>query len=596
MKTFSMQQGSDEWHELRARCRTASVATAMMGASKKTRRTELLHMKKTGTSKEFSEWVQKNILDKGHEVEAKARPITVSMLDDDLFPVTGTDDDEYLLASFDGITIDDSVTWEHKQWNEEKAALVREGRIPEEDFWQVVQQAVVSRAERCLYTVSDGTAEKRVDVWYTLTPEDEKALRAGWKQFDEDLETYVPPEAKAGIVGTAVTELPSVSVQVSGAIAIIDNFDFFEEALKDFVATKLIRDPKTDQDFADLDLQVKSLEKSEKALEAAETHMIAQVASIDTFKRRKDALSQMARTNRLMAEKLIVQFKDSIRLRIKTDTETAWREHLDKLNKRLAVVRLPEIKADFAAVMKGKRTIATLEDAASTELARAKIAANELADTMEANLKTVKDMAPDHQFLFNDLQPLVMKAPDDLAATITVRLQKHKQEEDAKLERERERIRKEEQDKLAQEQAAEKVRQDAAEKARQDAAAASEKVRQDAEDKKASEQAAAAAIVVAPEKTGQTIIAGVDTETGEVVEPATTKPHAHTQWPAGTGYATTSRTTSRSTSPSTSASKPEQPTDAQIIAILALHFKVDVGVVLDWLMAMDLEALADNAP
>ena len=48
MKVHNVQQGSPEWHALRANYFTASEAPAMMGASKYQTRDDLLAMKKTG--------------------------------------------------------------------------------------------------------------------------------------------------------------------------------------------------------------------------------------------------------------------------------------------------------------------------------------------------------------------------------------------------------------------------------------------------------------------------------------------------------------------------------------------------------------------
>ena len=68
-------QGTPEWEEFRLHHFGASEAAAMLGLSTKVKRNELLHMKHTGTPKEFSDWVQEHILDHGHEVEALARPL-----------------------------------------------------------------------------------------------------------------------------------------------------------------------------------------------------------------------------------------------------------------------------------------------------------------------------------------------------------------------------------------------------------------------------------------------------------------------------------------------------------------------------------------
>ena len=106
-----------------AHAQTAPAA-AMLGLSKKTTRSELLRMKHTGTPKEFSDWVQVNILDYGHEVEAMARPIIEDLIGEDLYPVTCSNEDTggILSASCDGLTMGYDTAFEHKQWAAELAA------------------------------------------------------------------------------------------------------------------------------------------------------------------------------------------------------------------------------------------------------------------------------------------------------------------------------------------------------------------------------------------------------------------------------------------------------------------------------------------
>src|SRR5687768_9563227 len=122
-------QGSDAWHQFRLEHFGASEAAAMLGLSKKVTRTELLHMKSTGTAREFSDWVQKNILDYGHEVEALTRPIIEEEFGIDLYPVTCSDG--LPSASCDGLTLCESDAFEHKQPNKELVASVKAGIVPD---------------------------------------------------------------------------------------------------------------------------------------------------------------------------------------------------------------------------------------------------------------------------------------------------------------------------------------------------------------------------------------------------------------------------------------------------------------------------------
>src|SRR5690606_5975316 len=145
-------------------------------------------------------------------------------------------------------------------------------------------------------------------------------------------------------------------------------------------------DLQTDQDFADADKTVKWCKEVEDRLQAAKQHALSQTASIDELFRTIDAITEETRAKRLELDKLVKARKDAIRLEIKSTAEQAVKKHVAILNQRLIPVTLPNIPADFAGVMKGKKTVASLEDAVDTELARFKIEANNLADKMDANL------------------------------------------------------------------------------------------------------------------------------------------------------------------------------------------------------------------
>ncbi|MEQ1915173.1 MAG: YqaJ viral recombinase family protein, partial [Gallionella sp.] len=209
----TLVQGSTEWVAFRAEHYGASEAAAMLGLSKKTSRTELLRLKSTGISKEFTDWVQKNILDKGHEVEAMARPIIEKQIGDDLYPVTVSNGK--LSASCDGLTMDYSIAIEHKQWNAEYVAMVRSGVVPEEHMPQCQQVLMVTEASKLLFVISNGTEENMVFMWVTPNKNWFDRIHAGWEQFSIDLAEYKrklaageiePP--KVEVIAAPVMDLP----------------------------------------------------------------------------------------------------------------------------------------------------------------------------------------------------------------------------------------------------------------------------------------------------------------------------------------------------------------------------------------------------
>ena len=83
------------------------------------------------------------IFDRGHEVEPALRALAESLIGEELFPAIGVSDDGELGASFDGVTMDECTIFEAKQSNAEKERIAQTGEIPPQDYWQVVHQFAV---------------------------------------------------------------------------------------------------------------------------------------------------------------------------------------------------------------------------------------------------------------------------------------------------------------------------------------------------------------------------------------------------------------------------------------------------------------------
>ncbi|WP_122563905.1 YqaJ viral recombinase family protein [Pseudomonas viridiflava] len=456
MKTHKVTQGSVEWHALRANYHTASEAPVMMGASKQMKRTELLHAKKTGLDRDISWWVQKYLFDKGHEAEALARPILEASIGEDLFPVVGTEGD--LLASLDGCTMMGEIVFEHKMWNEQLAADVRAGDLDAHYYWQLEQQLLVSGAEKVIFVCSDGTEKNFVSMEYFPVQGRAAKLVAGWKQFEADLEAFVPTEAVIEAVGKTPDALPALRIEVTGMVTASNLEQFKAHSLAVFESINT--DLQTDQHFADAEKTVKWCGEVEERLEAAKQHALSQTESIDALFRTIDEISEQARRKRLELDKLVKARKVAIRDEIVLKAKAALRDHLDKINASFGgKVRLPDIPADFAGAIKGKKTVSSLRDAADSELARAKIDASQIGDSIRANLESLRTLAAEYPFLFSDAQQIVLKNNDDLVSLIKVRINEHKETEAKKEEAQRQRIREEEAVKLKE--AAEAKRKDA---------------------------------------------------------------------------------------------------------------------------------------
>lgn len=446
MKIHNVAQGSAEWHALRAKHFTASEAPAMKGASKYQNRTELLAMKKTGIVADVTP-SQQYIFDKGHATEASARPLVEAMIGEELYPVVGTLGN--LLASMDGATMLGETLFEHKLWNESLVAQVKAEDLAPHYYWQLEQQLLVSGAERVIFVCSDGTAENFVSMEYRPVAGRAEQLVEGWKQFEADLAVHEVADAPSIVVGKAPDELPALRIELTGMVT-ASNLKLFEQsalAVIDSVKTTL----QTDQDFADAKKAVKWCGDVEEAVAAAKKQALSQTQTIDELFSSLDRVSAHARETRLKVDKLVKAQELLVKTNIKQKAEQALIDHVAAINKTLGKVVLPNVTADFAGAMKNKRTIASLQDAVDTELARAKIDASQAADCIRLNLTSLAELAADHSFLFNDIQQLVTKANDDLVTLIKFRISEHQKAEEEKAEATRKRIREEELQRIADE-------------------------------------------------------------------------------------------------------------------------------------------------
>ncbi|WP_300627027.1 YqaJ viral recombinase family protein [Pseudomonas sp.] len=432
MKIHNVAQGSAEWLALRAQYRTASEAPAMMGASKYQSRTDLLIAKKTGITPDVTP-SQQYVFDKGHATEALARPLTEALIGEELYPIVATEGN--LLASMDGATMLGETLFEHKLWNESVVAQVKAGDLAPHYYWQLEQQLLVSGAERVIFVCSDGTPENFVHMEYRPVAGRAAQLIEGWKQFEADLANFEMADAPSIIVGKAPDELPALRIELTGMVT-ASNLKVFEDsalAVIDSVKTTL----STDQDFADAKKAVKWCGDVEEAVAVAKKQALSQTQSIDELFSSLDRISAHARETRLKVDKLVKAQELLVKTNIKQKAELALADHIAAINKTLGKVTLPHVVSDFAGAMKNKRTIASLQDAVDTELARAKIDASQAADSIRLNLTSLAELAVDHAFLFSDVQQLVTKANDDLVTLIKFRISEHQKAEKEKADAKR---------------------------------------------------------------------------------------------------------------------------------------------------------------
>lgn len=150
-----VEQGSSIWLELRKKHITASDAGIICNMSPWRTRQELLEEKL-----ELREPQQTNsAMLRGQLLEPKARACAEEMLGTLFLPeVYSSIEHPFMLASLDGVCIDNKMILEVKCTNKKNHELAREGKIPDYYYPQVQHQISVCDIDECHYFSFDGSS------------------------------------------------------------------------------------------------------------------------------------------------------------------------------------------------------------------------------------------------------------------------------------------------------------------------------------------------------------------------------------------------------------------------------------------------------
>ncbi len=483
MEILNLVQGSDEWLVARLEELTASEAPAMMGDSKFMSRNELLALKKGWQSNPDSKFKER-IYQRGHDCEESARELAELELFEELKPLVGKSAvdglDFKLFASFDGLSSDLSTAWEHKLYNATLAENVRNNILEPHYYWQLEHQMLVAGINEITFNASDGTTENNVSMMYFSVPERREKLIAGWKQFVIDLDNYTLKAKVETVAAKEIAALPSLEISLVGQVN-NSNLAAYKETAVAFIGN-IRTDLQTDQDFKDANEAVKFLKNGEDELDAVKKRALSQTEDIKVLFETIDQLKEQMRQKRLKLSKLTKSEKERIRSDIEIAAAVDFQTFITESNKSIAPIQLLNITsfdADFASPMKGKSTVESLQNSVDTKLAELKIEVNEVVALIATNLDSLKELASEHKFLFNDFAQLVLKPTEDLTNLIKMRISEHEA-----AEAERKRIEKEQIEKAAQEKAERE--------AHAKAAAEEQRIRNEERTKAQAEQAAIA--------------------------------------------------------------------------------------------------------
>jgi predicted phage-related endonuclease len=453
MIELELAQGTAEWLAERLKNNTASEAPMMMGVSKHISRTKLLDSKK-GWTTEVDEYLQK-LFDAGHESEAMARPLAGKKAKSEFYPIVGLLENTRFMASFDGLTMMEDIVFEHKLYNKVLAENVLNCVIGPDYYWQLEHQLLVSGAVKALFVCSDGTEEKFYSMWYSSIPSRRAELIAGWEQFDKDLDNHVLQAKTEKVVADPVKDLPALVCHVKGS-QITTNLADLLPIYRERASFEMSIILETEQDFENkkaFNKRVK-LARAEIALklESVKTEFVS-YANFESLCKEADVVLQKLFS---AGEKQVKEDKEKKRQSIFNDAVNELNAVVNEASSK-AGAQIPNVDWDVLAAMKGKSTIDSLKNAASTEVANAKIQINASLTTALDNAQIIKTLALDYRFLFNDWKQIAFTATEHFTNLVKTRLAEHKQVEADKAEALRAQIQREEEAKAQAKVAADKA-------------------------------------------------------------------------------------------------------------------------------------------
>lgn len=396
-KVHNILQGSKEWHAFRSEHFGASEAGAMLGMSPYKTRTQLLNEKKTGLVPDVDQSTQR-IFDKGHAVEALARPIVEKIIGEELSPVTHSNGK--LSASCDGISFMGDIAWENKQFNAAHYEQVKNGELPEIHWPQCQQVMYCSGAEKLFFTVSDGTEDRTAGVWVFADAELQNQLIAGWAQFEADLADYVPTVKVEKVEAETIKALPVPSVVVRGEITasnlteITPQFDTYLESIK----TEL----STDQDFADAEANAKNCREMAKRIEALQENIIGQMVTVNEANGILENYKKAFNAIGLRLEKAVKEQKEMLKTQAIMKAKIEYADFVTELNKGISVQLSQKLACpDFATEIKGVKTLETMQSRINSALANGKVEATTLANDVKSKLAYINESSKGYEHLVN---------------------------------------------------------------------------------------------------------------------------------------------------------------------------------------------------
>jgi len=427
MRHIRLTQGSPEWLAQRRTTRNASDAPAVLDCSPNKKRSELVRELATGIGPEFSP-EQQAILNSGHTFERLARPLAEAIVGEELYPVVGVHDEGVYGASFDGLTMLEDVAFEHKRLNAALRDAMTPGctgaNLPLAYQVQMEHQAMVCpTVERILFMAStwdadDNLVEER-HCWYTPNPELRAKIVTSWELLEKDVAAYTPPKAEA-TVDKVHAALPVLRIEASGEIT-ASNLDEFKVVVLDRINT-VNMELVTDQNFADGAADAEWLRDVSAKMKEAVQRVRGGMQTVDDVLRVLEQLDDIATKKAIAIEKLVKSEKEARKEKIVLDGDKALAAHVTALNDKLGASYITAPRGLFAPVVKGLKSLTSMEDKVKAALAGAMADADGAAARLAANRKHLQQADQDWITLFPDFASVGTKGAEDFEALASLRI------------------------------------------------------------------------------------------------------------------------------------------------------------------------------
>lgn len=446
MITLDLIQDSPEWHAHRSTHQNASDSPSMMGLSKYRSRSALMLMLKTGIAPEIDAFTQK-IFNDGHTFEALARPLAEAIIGDDLYPVTGIQGK--FSASFDGITLNEDLIFEHKTINASIRACKVADDLDDQYKIQMEHQLLVSDATKCLFmaTAWESTDEvtehfvvrivnevqitsyylliEQVNFWYESNADLRKSIVLGWNQLEKDLVDFVPAITEVKLVAAEVESFPMVSVQVKGEV-VASNIDTIKPRFDKFLAD-VNTTPVTDQEITDSDASAKFSRATAKTCRIIAKQTVDQISSISDAVRFLETYADKFDAAALVQEKAVKLSKENAKLLLITQAQSAYALHIEAIRIDISPIIRVFSQPRFVEAIKGKQSTVNMIEALDLMLASAKIEADEIARDIRAKYKWFTENSIGFEFLFSDINNEIKFPMADLQSLVAVKIESYKQ-------------------------------------------------------------------------------------------------------------------------------------------------------------------------